>query len=231
MVRIRNWRKPILAACEPSWEVDAKTRVWTEPGTRAYVWGTGGTLRMANAPTTSLHAQPEPVKALFFATWQDWGIEDPYQQVQHLARWRWEFECMHPLVVEEVDSGNSRVVRREPDVDRVSHDSPDVPDRVPPRTTITPNPTPTPEPTPTRTPTPAPEPTPTPRFATSRAPTPTPTPELTPTPQGSMCIDSDAAKEQGGLYVYNEADELEWVPACSDNRGDGTNVSGIRPEG
>ena len=65
-------RQAILDACEPEWDpADPRIVTW-------------------NART--LHDEPYQVRDIFY---REWGGDDLVAG-QHLRRWRWEYECLHP---------------------------------------------------------------------------------------------------------------------------------------
>ncbi len=76
-------RTAILEACLPAWD-PFEPRILTWDG-------------------RTLHDEPLKVKALFWGTWQLSQLATPGQPTQaeldggqHLRRWRWEYECLHP---------------------------------------------------------------------------------------------------------------------------------------
>ena len=171
-------RTAILEACLPAWD-PFEPRILTWDG-------------------RTLHDEPLKVKALFWGTWQLSQLATPGQPTQaeldggqHLRRWRWEYECLHPAPIVVVHDPPPPVkdVKTSKSVPTISP----TPEPTPSPTvapTISPTPEPTPEPTPSPTvaptisptPEPTPEPTPSPTVAPTISPTPEPTPEPTPSP-------------------------------------------------
>lgn len=79
-------RTAILDACTPAWD-PADSRVVTWDG-------------------RTLHAELWAVGDLYYRTWGDADLDTG----QHLRRWRWEYECLHPApeVVDEVQEADGR---------------------------------------------------------------------------------------------------------------------------
>ena len=197
-----QWRQAQLAACEPAWD-PRYDRIHTYDG-------------------RTLHQEPFDVKDLFYRTWGD----DDLDGGQHLRRWRWEYECIHPPVTVETtkelhDGSDSIQSDRSVRSRRDSHDSAvdDRRDDVSRHTTVTPTPTPEPTPTPAPTPTPTPEPTPTPTPEPTPTPTPTLTPTMTPTPTPEPAPTVESCGEQHGEPLHWHRD-VTWAGADGDAQGD-----------
>lgn len=87
------WRREVLAACVPTWDPAVPT-ITTRDG-------------------QTLHEQVFETRDLFYRAWGDADLDGG----RHLRRWRWEWDCTHPVTPTE---GREDAVVTQPDTGKRS---------------------------------------------------------------------------------------------------------------